>query len=112
MRIVAPALLVGASLWGSRLLAWVDLAVIGVVVADGAFAWSIAGFTRGTKVSPVPRRRHQLLVTLAAVSVAIAFMSDRIGPPSLLFMVSAALLVWTALEVVGMARRLKALEPA
>ena len=112
LRIVAPALLVGASLWGSRLLAWVDLAVIGVVVADGAFAWSIAGFTRGTKVSPVPRRRHQLLVTLAAVSVAIAFMSDRIGPPSLLFMVSAALLVWTALEVVGMAQRLKALEPA
>ena len=112
LRIVAPALLAGASLWGSRNRAWVDLAVIGVVVADGAFAWSIAGFTRGTKVSPVPRRRHQLLVALAAVSVAIAFMSDRIGPPKLLFTVSAALLVWTALEVRGIAGRLKALEPA
>lgn len=112
VRILAPLLLVTASLWGSRSRAWVDLAVIGVVVADGAFAWSIAGFTRGTKVSPVPRRRHQLLVALAAVSVAIAFMSDRIGPPNLLFMVSAALLVWTALEVRGIAGRLKALEPA
>ena len=112
LRIVAPALLAGASLWGSRNRPWVDLAVIGVVVADGAFAWSIAGFTRGTKVNPVPRRRHQLLVALAAVSVAIAFMSYRIGPPNLLFMVSAALLVWTALEVRGIAGRLKALEPA
>jgi hypothetical protein len=112
MRIVAPALLVGAALWGARNRAWIDLAVIGVVVADGAFAWSIAGFTRGTKVSPVPRHRHQLLVALAAVNVAIAFMFNLMAPPRLLFTVSAALLVWTALEVFGMARRLKALEPA
>ena len=112
VRILAPLLLVTASLAGSRSRVWIDLGVVAIPIADGVFAWSIADFTRGTSVRSVPRRRHQALLVLAAASVVIALRSQTVTPPRLLFMVSAAVLLWTAIEVRAIARRLRAQDRA
>jgi hypothetical protein len=112
LRIAAPAMLVLSGLLALRSRSWIEVAVISVVLADGVSAWSVAGFTRGTTVRPVVRRRHQALVALSAVSVVVALNSNLIAPPKFVFLISATVLIWTALEIRGIARRMRALEPA
>ena len=112
LRGLAPLLLILAEtkVWGYRF--WIDLAVISIALADGVFAWSIADFTRGTSVAPVPRHRRFALLALSAASVAVTCVTIRAPPPSILFAMWAAVLLWTALEIRGVARRMRALEPA
>ena len=112
LRIAAPAMLVLSDLLALRSRSWIEVAVISVVLADGVSAWSVAGFTRGTTVRPVARSRHQSLLALSALNVMVALNSNLLVPPKFVFLISATVLIWTALEIRGIARRMRALEPA
>jgi hypothetical protein len=42
----------------------------------------------------------------------VALNSNLLVPPKFVFLISATVLIWTALEIRGIARRMRALEPA
>ena len=106
------ALVLGASafLWNS--VAWVVYAIS--VGCDGILACCMGQFARGTAVPPVPRPRAIGLTAVAALTLLL-WMGNNFstgGFPVPASACWAALVSWSAVEVVLLARRMHAMERA
>lgn len=111
VRVLGPALFIAASVAGARAEILIKLAGIAVTVADALFAWSMPGFTRGTRVASIPRLRHYGILLVSTASVAITVESNLMLTPRLLFTSMGVMLIWTTLELGLIARCMKRLEP-
>jgi hypothetical protein len=114
LRVVAPASILAIGPLQGWQYDWALRGILlSIVVCDGLFAAMVPSFARGTRVQGMSVRRTWGLRALAAVAVVVCALEDAVpGPPIGIFVLSAALVVWSAVEVSGIARRMRALELA
>ena len=114
VRLVTPIYLIGSLLGVSLFLSMGWMVFATVVACDGVFAVCIQRFARGTAVPPQPRARAIGLASVAALALLLWLREDfsRGGLPVMATTCWALLVSWSAVEVVLLARRVRALERA
>lgn len=112
LRLVAPASVVAIGALGSGPVDWALRGVIlAVVASDGLFAAMVPSLAIGTRVRGIPVQRIWGIRALAVVALVASVLQDVLpGPPTAIFALSAALVLWSAVEVSGIARRMRGLE--
>lgn len=86
-------------------------ALLLIALADGLFVFAMPGLVRGTGVPPISRTRARAMLALAALSAWFALneVTSR-DPPALFFATSSVVLIWSAVEIRLLAKRMRALE--
>jgi len=114
VRLVQPVYLVGSILGISLFFPTAWLVFVAVVACDGVFAVCVQRFARGTAVPPQPRARAIGLASVAALALLLWMRADfsRGGLPGMATTSYALLVAWSAVEVVLLARRMRAMERA
>ena len=116
VRMVLCILIAGVALGFGYLLPTgvVAMAYIAMVACDGVFAVWIERLARGSAVAPQPRARAIALTVVAALALLLWMREDtRFGGfPRIASACWALLVAWSAVEVVLLARRMRATERA
>ena len=114
VRMVLCILIAGVALGFGYLLPTgvVAMAYIAMVACDGVFAVWIERLARGSAVAPQPRARAIALTVVAALALLLWMREDtRFGGfPRIASACWALLVAWSAVEVVLLARRMRATE--
>jgi len=85
--------------------------ILSVVACDGLFAAMVPSLAIGTRVQGIPVQRRWGIRALAVLALVVSVLQDVLpGPPTAIFALSAALVLWSAVEVSGIARRMRGLE--
>ena len=116
VRMVLHLFTVGVALGFGYLLPTgvVAMAYIAMVACDGVFAVWIERLARGSAVAPQPRARAIALTVVAALALLLWMREDTRfgGLPRIASACWALLVAWSAVEVVLLARRMRATERA
>ena len=85
-----------------------------IALCDAVYAWSIEHTARGTRVAPIPRARW---IGMCALAVLAAILWSRsslfsLSLPVGAFASSMTLFAWMSVELLGIVRRMRALERA
>jgi len=116
VRMVLHLFTVGVALGFGYLLSTgvVAMAYIAMVACDGVFAVWIERLARGSAVAPQPRARAIALTVVAALALLLWMREDTRfgGLPRIASACWVLLVAWSAVEVVLLARRMRATERA